>query len=157
MCGGPPQRFGWNGCGVALGAEARGTRRVLEECAWAGRREEEGLLAEAAMLPTMGGARVGDGVGGEDAAKERVVGSNSGFGAVRQRFCSSNWRTSREAKSTSHTRKPPHCRATCSFHLILCHSLYSQTFARDTPPVYCYDLGSHLRTRKQIIHIAARV
>ena len=68
MCGGPPQRFGWNGCGVALGAEARGTRRVLEECAWAGRRGEEGVLAEAAMLPTMRGARVGGGGGGEGAA-----------------------------------------------------------------------------------------
>ena len=79
MCGGSPQRFGWNGCGVALGAEARGTRRVLEECAWAGRREEEGLLAEAAMLPTMGGARVGDGVGGEDAAMGGLLAATVDF------------------------------------------------------------------------------
>ncbi|KAM0707694.1 hypothetical protein Q7P35_004341 [Cladosporium inversicolor] len=51
-------------------AEACGTRRVLEECAWAGRRGEEGVLAEAAMLPTMGGAErgLGGGVGGEGAA-----------------------------------------------------------------------------------------
>ena len=37
------------------------------------------MLAEAAMLPTMGGARVGGGVGGEDAAMGGLLAATVGL------------------------------------------------------------------------------
>lgn len=52
---------------------------MLEECAWAGRREEEGVWAEEAMLPAMGGARSGGGVGGEGAAMGGLLAATVDF------------------------------------------------------------------------------
>jgi hypothetical protein len=72
------------------------------------------VLAEAAVLPTMGGARVGGGVGGESAAMGGLLAATVDFVREAAILCSSNWRTSRTKDFVRHQRKLPHCRERAS-------------------------------------------